>query len=322
VTDLLETADLVKAYADPTRLRLLALLAREALSVAELVQITGLVQSRVSSHLKTLREAGLLGVRRSGPSTLHALDEDGMSPEGRRLWDVLREVVRDALLDEDTERLEEVLASRRGSWADRVAGSMERRYSPGRTWQSAARALAGVGVVGDVLDVASGDGALSELIAPHARSTTCLDRSQRVVEAAHERLGDHPRVRLVVGDMHALPFADAAFDHVLLLNSLSFAERPREALAEAARVLRPGGQLVASVLRRHRHQATARRFNHVQPGFEPDVLAGWLTRHGLSIAQCRVTSRERRAPHFEVVTVHACRPPDGAERSPAPRRAT
>lgn len=315
MTDLLETADLVKAYADPTRLRLLALLSREALSVAELVQVTRLVQSRVSSHLKTLREAGLLVVRRVGPSTLHALDEDGMSAEGRRLWGVLREVVRDALLDEDRTRLDEVLAGRQGSWADRAAGSMERRYSPGRTWQSAARALAGLGVVGDLLDVASGDGALAELLAPHARSTTCIDRSPRVVEAAHERLGSQPRVRLMVGDMHALPFGAGRFDHVLLLNSLSFADEPRRVLAEAARVLRPGGQLVASVLRRHRHRATAERFNHVQPGFEPDVLAGWLRENALIVDQCRVTSREKRAPHFEVVTVHARRPHDAAPAS-------
>ena len=118
-------------------MRLLSLLGREQLTVAELTGATRLVQSRVSTHLAKLREAGLLRVRRAGASTYYAIDEAGMSDEARRLWALRSESVDDALLAEDRRRLSEARAQGMGTWADSVAGRMERHYSPGRTWEAA-----------------------------------------------------------------------------------------------------------------------------------------------------------------------------------------
>lgn len=274
--------------------------------MAEITELLGLSQSRVSTHLGRLREAGAVKVRKSGPATYYSVN-DGMPSEVRSLWEWVRTRRDDPVLREDRQRVAATLRRRGGSWADSVAGRMERHYSPGRTWEAAARALVGLSSLGDVLDIASGDGALAELVAPRARSVTCLDLSPRVVEAARRRLGHDPRIRLQVGDMHALPFPDAHFDHVMLVNSLSYAGDPGRVMAEAARVLRPGGELVAVALKRHEHKEWSDKYNHVQAGFEPTALRARFEEHGLDVSFCEVTSRERRAPHFEVITLYATR---------------
>jgi ArsR family transcriptional regulator len=232
-----------------------------------------------------------------------------MAGDAARLWALLREGADDALLEADRRRLRELLRAREGSWADTVAGSMERHYSPGRTWEAAARALVGLARLGDVLDIASGDGALAELLVPRARSMTCLDLSPAVVTAGRARLAGQRRVRFVLADMHALPCATRAFDHVLLLNALSFARDPARVVQEAARVLRPGGDLVAVALKAHRHGDAAAAFDHVQHGFQPARLAGLFEAADFEVTLCEVTSRERQQPHFEVITVHATRRP-------------
>jgi SAM-dependent methyltransferase len=301
---LADAAALARLLGDPTRLRLLALLGEETLTVAELTAATGLAQSRVSTHLARLREQGLVTPRRVGTRSVQALTPSG---SGGVLWDALRSSLGDALLAEDRERLLRHRSRTDGTWADGVAGRMARHYAPGRTWESAARALAGVGRLGRLLDIASGDGALAELLAPRADEVTCLDLSSAVVRAGRQRL---PGLRFLRGDMHALPFADGSFDHVLLLNALSYAADPAQAVGEAARVLAPGGTLVSVALRTHRHAELAARYDHVRMGFEPDELADLFESHGLELDLCAVTSREKRPPHLSVITIYAQRPGD------------
>ena len=130
------------------------------------------------------------------------------------------------------------------NWADTVAGDMERHYSPGRTWEALARTALPLVETGDVLDIASGDGVLAELLAPHAHRYVCVDTSERVVAAASERLRRFRNVEVREGDMHALPFKDASFDLVVLMHALTYTAKPAQAVAEAARVLRRGGRLL------------------------------------------------------------------------------
>ena len=131
----------LKVLADPTRVRLLALLEREELTVAELSAITQLAQPRVSTHLAKLKEAGLVRDRRAGVSAYYRFDEDILDAAQRALWQTLRTGSDDALLRQDAERVAGVLAMRAAdqNWADAVAGDMERHYSPGRTWEALAR---------------------------------------------------------------------------------------------------------------------------------------------------------------------------------------
>jgi ArsR family transcriptional regulator len=297
-----QTTDLLRLLGDPTRVRLLALLERGELSVAELTRVTRLTQSRVSTHLGKLKDAGLVRDRRVGAFAYYSVPAD-MPAEARRAWTVVRETARDPLLEQDARRLREGLP-----WADSVAGQMERHYSPGRTWQATLRGLLGLLDLGRVLDVASGDCALAELLAPHARAITCLDVSPRVLAAGRGRLAELPHVNFCQADMHALPFGEGSFDHVLMMACLCYAAQPDQAVAEAARVLAPGGTLIGVTLHTHGHVEHVERYDHVHAGHEPGKLRGMLERAGLTVQRCAVTSRERRTPHFEVVTLHARKP--------------
>lgn len=302
-----DSASLLGLLADPTRVRLLALLAAEELSVAELTNVTGLAQSRVSTHLAKLRDAGLVSVRRDGASTYHR-QHAAMPPEARALWALVEAQLDDAALELDRARLEELVRARERAWPDAVAGRMERHYSPGRTWEATARGFLGLTRLGDVLDAGSGDGTLAAMIAPRARSVTCLDRSETVLDAARRRLAAHANVRFAQGDLLELPFEDARFDHAMLFNVLTYARDPERAIAEAARVLRPGGHLAVVTLAAHEHADVAASYGHLVPGFAPDALAALLAQTGLTVEQCGVTSRERRQPYFEVISAFATKP--------------
>jgi DNA-binding transcriptional ArsR family regulator len=300
------TVDLLQLVGEPTRVRLLALLAEKELSVADLTAITQLGQSRVSMHLARLREAGLVRDRRDGATTFYSLNEKGMPGGAQRVWTFLRGEVHDAQIEKDRQRRETLLRARaRAGWPDALAGQMERHYSPGRTWESLARGLAGLISLGDVLDGGGGDGSIAQLLAPRARSYMLVDRSQRMIAAACERLKKQSNVSARVADLHDLPFAAAAFDTVLLFNVLTEVERPDAVLAEAHRVLRPGGTLALIVLDAHEHDEVAESWKHRHRGFAPAALRRTLTRLGFSVDSCEVTSRERRPPRLGVVTAFA-----------------
>ncbi|MCE7031270.1 metalloregulator ArsR/SmtB family transcription factor [Lysobacter sp. GX 14042] len=300
----------LKVFADATRVRLLALLEDEELTVAELSAITRLAQPRVSTHLARLREAGLVRDRRAGVSAYYRFEEAALDPAQQQLWRTLRSGSDDPLLRQDAERVPEVLAARAAgqNWADAVAGDMERHYSPGRTWEAMARSALPLLEPGDVLDVASGDGVLAELLAPHSHRYVCLDSSTKVVLAASERLRRLENVEVREGDMHALPFDDASFDLAVLMHALTYADQPARAVAEAARVLRPGGRLLLTSLARHGHRGVVEAYGHVNLGFTGKELQRFTARAGLEISSCGIATRERRPPHFEVIALIGRKP--------------
>jgi DNA-binding transcriptional ArsR family regulator len=300
----------LRVLSDPTRVRLLALLTRDELTVAELAAITRLAQPRVSTHLARLKEHGLVRDRRAGVSAYYRFAEDDLDDAQRALWKALSDGADDPLLRSDAERLPSVLATRASdqNWADSVAGDMERHYSPGRTWEAMARAALQLLEPGDVLDIASGDGVLAELLAPRARRYVCIDSSTRVVAAAAERLKPFRNVEVRAGDMHAMEFADGSFDLVLLMHALTYAEKPAQALLESARVLRRGGRLLATTLARHEHRSVIEPYGHANLGFTPKELARLATRAGLDVVSSDIVTREKRPPHFEVVSLLARKP--------------
>lgn len=307
--DLATASSILRLLADPTRVRLLALLEREELTVAELAAVLHLAQPRVSTHLAKLKEAELVRDRRAGVSAYYRANSESDEHQ-QTLLRSLRDSIDDALLREDAARLPGVLAqrAREEGWADTVAGDMERHYSPGRTWETLARSLLQLLETGDVLDIASGDGITAELLAPHARSIVCVDSSERVVEAAAQRLKPFANVDVRLGDMHALDLGDRRFDLVLMLHALTYAERPAEAVAQAASLLRSGGRLLAVTLGRHDHRAVVEPFDHRNLGFSSDQLDGFAKGAGLDVMSCTRLSRERKAPHFEVISLLARKP--------------
>ncbi len=308
--DLEGWSGILKTFADATRVRLLALLEGEELTVAELSAITRLAQPRVSTHLARLKEAGLVRDRRSGVSSYYRFDEAALDPAQRALWQALSHGSDDPLLRQDAERVAGVLAMRAAdqNWADSVAGDMERHYSPGRTWEALARSALPLLETGDVLDVASGDGVLAELLAPHAHRYVCIDASPRVVAAARERLRRYRNVEVREADMHALPFEPGSFDLVVLMHALTYADKPAQAVAEAGRVLRPGGRLLLSSLARHEHRSAVEAYGHANLGFADKDLRRFVEKAGLTLQSTETVTREKRPPHFEVVSLIARKP--------------
>jgi len=295
---------------DPTRLRLLALLEIEELTVAELARITRLAQPRVSTHLARLREAGLVADRRDGVSVYYRSMTDDQSCALCQLWQLLRTSLDDPRVLADAERLPDALAERASgrNWPDAVAGDMERHYSPGRTWEATARAMVQLISPGRLLDVASGDGVIGELLHSRAASIDCIDLSSRVVEAGKHRVAGFDNVRFHQGDMHALPFSASSFDTVLLLHALTYSTTPGKAIDEASRVLAPDGRLVVSTLAGHRHSNQVQAYGHVNNGFAADELAQLAAEAGLEIEFCETTSVENKPPHFEIITLLARQP--------------
>ena len=307
--DLAATSALLRLLSDPTRVRLLALLEREELTVAELSAVLRLAQPRVSTHLAKLKEADLVRDRRAGVSSYYRYNGELDAREGALLR-ALKDNVDDAMLRDDERRLPGVLAKRARAegWADSVAGDMERHYSPGRTWETLARGMTQLVETGDVLDIASGDGVLAELLAPRARSIVCVDASPRVVDAARLRLKGFANVDVRAGDMHALDLPDGHFDLVLLMHALTYTDRPSAVVTEAARVLRKGGRLLAATLGRHAHRTAVEPFEHRNLGFGVDELGGFARAAGLEVIACERLTRERRPPHFEVMSLLARKP--------------
>lgn len=299
-----------RLLADSTRLRLLLLLEKEELSVAELAAIMQLAQPRVSTHLAKLKDARLVNDRRDGVSVYYRMPLEIPEPALAALWSVLKQRTDDPLVRQDSQRIAEVLAVRDtdNSWADSVAGDMERHYSPGRTWEATTRALTQLLNLGDVLDMASGDGVLAELLAPRARSIRCVDLSERVVAAGKARVAHLPNVDFDQGDMHHLPVADNSFDTVLLMHALTYTRQPQEVFTEAHRLLRPGGHLLAVTLGEHQHEKAVAPFDHLNLGFTTRKLKTFCQRAELRLLQCSIAAVEKRAPNFSVLTLLAERP--------------
>jgi len=308
--DLQHASQHFRLLSDSTRLRLLMLVDAEELSVAELAAITQLAQPRVSTHLAKLKEAGLVSDRREGVSVYYRMATNIADKSLDSLWELLRTNTSDPLIQQDFERIPQVLNARGGdsSWADSVAGDMERHYSPGRTWEVTTRAIVQLLELGDVLDIASGDGVLAELLAPRARTIKCLDISQRVVEAGKKRLSDYSNVSFEPGDMHELPVADACIDTVLLMHALTYTNHPSVVFNEASRVLRPGGRLLAATLHQHAHKNAVTAYNHLNLGFTESKLHKLCLGAGLKPQSIQVSAVEKRTPNFEVLTLIAGKP--------------
>jgi ArsR family transcriptional regulator len=303
LTQFVETLNLL---GDENRIRLCALLRERELCVTDLVRITGISQSRVSTHLGRLREAGFVRDRRQGQQSFYGLSLDALPATARAVLDEAAHS-RDPTLEGDQRRLSELEAERRGSGSE-FSEDIERYYSPGRTWQSLAVGLAALLDLGDVLDVGSGDGAAASSLAPYCRTLTCIDSSGKMIEAARERLTRLEHVSARVADVHDLPFVESSFDAVLMFHTLTYADRPARALSECARVLRPGGRLVLLCLDEHRQHEVTAPYGERHPGFSPAAVRDLLARTGLTVRTSEVACRESRKPHLQVVLAIATKP--------------
>lgn len=289
---------------DLTRSHILLLLERQELTVVELCRIMQSPQSTVSRHLKALADGGWVSARAEGTSRLYRGPRDRMEPAAERLWQLLREQVADtSSARQDARRLERVLAERRsksqqffttsaGQW-DKLRGELF-----GASFHLSAL-LALLDPDWTVGDLGCGTGQIAEALAPWVRQVIAIDESAAMLQAARRRVRGLANVEVRRGSLEALPVPDASLDAVTCVLVLHHVPAPELALAEAARVLRPGGRLLLTDMMPHDREGYRQQMGHVWLGFSEEEIAGHLSAAG-----------------FEAVRLQAL-PPDATAQGPS-----
>ena len=289
---------------DSTRLRILALLGREELSVAELQEILHLGQSRISTHLAHLRRVGLVQPRREGKRTYYSLVKE-LEREARQILDAalltLGEVP-DAAADAAGLRL--ALEKRRRAARDyfnRVAGRLGKSFCPGRTWTEIGPLLALLVPRVVVADLGAGEGWLSQLLARRAEKVIAVDNSPKMVAfgRAEAQKKGIPNLEFRLGDLAAPPIPPRSVDLVILSQALHHAANPQEALAAAAKLLRKNGRLVVLDLNQHHFDQARELYGDHWLGFSEADLRAWLEAAGLSDIEVQLLAPESAPPHFQ-----------------------
>jgi len=277
--------DHLSALADTIRSRILLLLDRHELSVSELCAIMQLPQSTVSRHLKALADSGWIVSRAEGTSNVYAMARDDMDGPTRRLWLLVREQVGPtAAATQDERRLRRVLLERRTKSQEFFASSAGhwdkvRDELFGNRFHFAALAgfLDASWVVGDL---GCGTGQLSAALAPFVSRIVAVDASAAMLQTARRRLRDVTNVDLRRGELEALPVDDARLDAATLMLVLHHLPEPEKALAEAARVLKPGGRLLIVDMLPHDREHYRQQMGHVWFGFSEDHMRRMLEAAG------------------------------------------
>lgn len=290
MTILLPLADRFQALADPTRLRILALLRVMELSVGELAQVLGQSQPRVSRHLKVLADAGVLERRKEGSWVFLTLaGSEPIEPMFSLIGSWADPATR-ALFSSDATRIESIRAERAEA-ANRYFASHAEVWDQIRSLHVAEseveraidRAL-GRRSLGRLVDIGTGTGRMIELFGPRSVHATGIDRSSEMLRLARVKLeaaGIPSSLRQ--GDMYALPLAEGSADCVIVHQVLHYAHSPASAIAEAARVLAPGGALLVVDFAAHEREELRATDAHIRLGFEDEVMAGWFASAGLAM---------------------------------------
>lgn len=301
---------LFRLLGDPTRLRLLRVLGQDRFNVTELTGILGAAQSNVSRHLTLLKDARLIVESRESGFVYYRLADDARTNGQAPLWALLDAqfagAADDSLVQQDDARLQEVLRLRK---EDFDSHGDSRQLVPGRSWAAWARALGHLLPPLDVVDVGCGEGYLTLETAAWARHVIGVDRSDEVLERA-KALAARRKVTNVEwrkGDLLRLPFRDESLDIALLSQSLHHANDPERAVAEAARVLRPGGRLLLLDLKAHSQSWVKQRFGDRHLGFSSDDLKRLLIGAGLGHARVTVGTAKTGDP-FCVLVASAAKP--------------
>jgi ArsR family transcriptional regulator len=291
----------LRLAADPNRLRMLLLLEREELSVAELQEILARGQSQISTHLAQLKQAGLVEDRRMGKNAFYRLTAPA------ELMELLRRAdgeISEAAQDQEALRL--VLRKRTDNmrrYFDELAGKFGRQYVPGRSWKGIAEALLKLMPPMVIADLGAGEGTISQLMAQSARRVIAIDNSEKMVEFGAELARKHGIANLEYrfGDLEDVPIRSSTVDLAFLSQALHHAVHPERAVAEAFRILKRGGRIAILDLNRHQFEEAREMYADLWLGFTELEIVRYLKGAGFQNVETAVVFREPDAPHFETI---------------------
>jgi ArsR family transcriptional regulator len=298
--------DTLKILSDPTRVRVLALLMSEELSVAELQEILSMAQSRISSQLALLRQTDLVSDRREGKKAFYSLRASS-DPRPLSLVRAACTAVFDTPeLVEDRANLERILARRRQqseAYFNFIAGKLGKNYCPGRSWEAIGHLALRLTPAITIADLGAGEGLVSQLLARRAERVWCIDNSPRMVEVGTDFAANNGLANLTykLGDIEAVPLPDASVDLAILSQALHHAQHPQKAVREAHRILKPGGQILVLDLKAHTFEKARELYADVWLGFKENELHGFLHKAGFQQLDVATVAKENSEPYFETL---------------------
>ena len=294
---------ILRAAADPTRLRLLMLLSEEELSVAELQEILAMGQSTISSHLSQLKQAGLAQDRRTGKSNLYRLSAENAAAIFTLLEPAQKEIPEAAADRAAMRRVVKKRQDRMRAFFDSMAGRLGKDYVPGKSWKSYAEAFLRLLPPMAVADLGAGDGSFALMLAQQAEKVIAVDASEKMIEVAREQAlrAAIKNVDFRPGDMEELPIDSASVDLAFFSQSLHHAAHPERALAESARILKPNGRVVVLDLLKHRFEEAREIYADEWLGFGEAELEQMLSAAGFTQIQIAQVDRQNEPPHFQTL---------------------
>jgi len=300
----------LRALSDATRLRIVALLEKDELSVNELQEITRLGQSRISTHLGLLSDCELVQSRREGKRTFYRLNPHANGTTGEFIQMAIRGAKELPEHASDQINLKRILARRREQaqlFFNQVAGRFDRVYGPGRSWQAFGHLLLRILPPLTVADLGAGEGLLSELLARRCKRVIAVDNSERIVAfgAAKAKKIGLKNLEFRLGDLQNPPIEAGSVDLVVLSQALHHAEDPAAALVAAYKLLKAHGQILILDLLAHKFDKARELYGDRWLGFPESELQRWLEAAGFKKIEISVVAREEQPPHFQTILAGA-----------------
>lgn len=305
------TTNFLRLLADPTRLRLLTLLEEEELSVAELQEVTGLGQSRISTHLAQLKRAGVVGDRRAGKNVYYGLTSANGDCVRTKVIELTKVLARELPeTKRDLIALKLALRKRQDKareYFDQLAGKFGRSYVPGRSWEALAHALLTLVPPIVVADLGAGEGTLSQLLARRARKVIAIDNSPKMVEFGARLAKEHGFANLEyrLGDIEDPPIRRQSVDLAVLSQALHHAIHPERAIVAAHSILKDSGRLIVLDLLSHQFEKARDVYADHWLGFSELQLHEMLEGAGFNDITVSVISRDKQNPQFQTVLATA-----------------
>jgi ArsR family transcriptional regulator len=300
------TLKTLRILSDPTRIRILHLLRAEELSVVELQDILGMGQSRISTHLSQLRQAGLVVDRRVGKNSIYAFDSEVDDIEGTLLAILDKAAGEVEEIADDRAAMELSLAKRRDkarAYFDALAGKFGKTYLPGRSWKALGESLLKLMPPMVIADLGAGEGTFSQLLAQRAELVIAVDNSEKMVEFGSQvaKENGYENLEYRLGGIEEPPIEDESVDLAFFSQSLHHAEKPAEAVAAAHRILKPGGRIVILDLLKHQFEEARELYADHWLGFSELDISRFLNEQKFQDIDISVVDREADPPHFQTL---------------------